>query len=44
MTEVKTKELKGSTKAQIWTLIGILITVVSGFIVAVVRFLLSTNP
>ncbi len=31
-------ELKGSTKAQIWTLIGILVTAVSGFLVAVARF------
>ena len=29
------KEIKGSQKAQIWTLIGILITAVGGFIVAV---------
>lgn len=31
-------ELKGSSKAQIWTLIGILVTAVSGFLVAVARF------
>jgi len=31
------KELKGSSKAQIWTLIGILITAVGGFLVAVGR-------
>lgn len=31
-------ELKGSTKAQIWTLIGILVAAVSGFLVAVGRF------
>ncbi|MDJ0510489.1 MAG: hemolysin XhlA family protein [Crocosphaera sp.] len=42
-TEVKNlnqdvRELKGSTKAQIWTLIGILITAVGGFLVAVARF------
>ncbi len=42
-TEVKSlnkdvTELKGSTKAQIWTLIGILVTAVSGFLVAVARF------
>ncbi|MDJ0602008.1 MAG: hemolysin XhlA family protein [Crocosphaera sp.] len=42
-TEVKNlnkdvTELKGSTKAQIWTLIGILVTAVSGFLVAVARF------
>ena len=29
------KDIKGSQKAQIWTLIGILITAVGGFIVAV---------
>ncbi len=32
-TEIK--DIKGSQKAQIWTLIGILITAVGGFIVAV---------
>ena len=42
-TEVKNlnkdvTELKGSTKAQIWTLIGILVTAVGGFLVAVARF------
>ena len=42
-TEVKSlnkdvTELKGSTQAQIWTLIGILVTAVSGFLVAVARF------
>ncbi len=42
-TEVKklnedVRELKGSSKAQIWTLIGILVTAVSGFLVAVARF------
>jgi len=31
------KEIKGSQKAQIWTLIGILITAVGGFLVAVGR-------
>ncbi len=31
------KEIKGSTKAQIWTLIGILVTAVGGFLVAVGR-------
>lgn len=35
------KEIKGSQKAQIWTLIGILITAVGGFIVAVARSVLS---
>ncbi|MGL4880217.1 MAG: hemolysin XhlA family protein [Waterburya sp.] len=38
------KEIKGSQKAQIWTLIGVLITAVGGFIVAVGRSLLSFNP
>jgi hypothetical protein len=36
------KEIKGSQKAQIWTLIGILITAVGGFLVAVGRFVLFT--
>ncbi len=36
------KEIKGSQKAQIWTLIGILITAVGGFLVAVGRFVLAT--
>ncbi|WP_107666686.1 hemolysin XhlA family protein [Cyanothece sp. BG0011] len=45
-TEVKgikddVNELKGSTKAQIWTLIGILVTAVSGFLIAVARFVFS---
>jgi hypothetical protein len=35
------KEIKGSQKAQIWTLIGILITAVGGFLVAVGRFVLT---
>jgi hypothetical protein len=39
------KEIKGSQKAQIWTLIGILMTAVGGFLVAVGRFVLATpNP
>ena len=38
------KEIKGSQKAQIWTLIGILITAVGGFLVAVGRSVLSFNP
>ena len=38
------KELKGSTKAQIWTLIGILVTAVGGFMVAVGRVVMSGNP
>jgi Haemolysin XhlA len=36
------KEIKGSQKAQIWTLIGILIAAVGGFLVAVGRFVLAT--
>ena len=38
------KEIKGSQKAQIWTLIGILVTAVGGFIVAIGRSVLSFNP
>lgn len=38
------KEIKGSQKAQIWTLIGILVTAVGGFIVAVGRSVLTFNP
>ena len=34
-------EIKGSQKAQIWTLIGILFTAVAGFLVAVGRFVFS---
>ncbi len=37
-------EIKGSQKAQIWTLIEILITAVGGFIVAVGRSVLTFNP
>jgi predicted nuclease with TOPRIM domain len=37
------KEIKGSQKAQIWTLIGVLITAVGGFVVAVGRSVLSLN-
>jgi uncharacterized phage infection (PIP) family protein YhgE len=37
-------EIKGSQKAQIWTLIGILITAVGGFIVAVGREVFTFNP
>ncbi len=37
------KEIKGSQKAQIWTLIGVLITAVGGFIVAVGRSVLTFN-
>jgi sugar-specific transcriptional regulator TrmB len=38
------KELKTSSKAQIWTLIGILLTAVTGFLVAVGRFVFVGNP
>ncbi|MEO1670643.1 MAG: hemolysin XhlA family protein [Cyanobacteria bacterium J06631_2] len=38
------KEIKGSQKAQIWTLIGVLITAVGCFVVAVGRSVLSFNP
>ena len=37
-------EIKGSQKAQIWTLIGVLITAIGGFIVAVGRSVLTFNP
>ncbi len=37
-------EIKGSQKAQIWTLIGVLITAVGGFVVAVGRSVLTFNP
>ncbi len=42
--ETDVKELKGSTKAQIWTLIGILVTAVGGFIVAVGKLAFFPNP
>ena len=38
------KEIKGSQKAQIWTLIGVLITAVGGFIVAIGRSVFTFNP
>jgi predicted nucleic acid-binding Zn-ribbon protein len=38
------KEIKGSQKAHIWTLIGVLITAVGGFVVAVGRSVFSFNP
>lgn len=41
--EEDVKELKGSSKAQIWTLIGILITAFGGFLVAVGRLVISGN-
>ena len=37
------KEIKGSQKAQIWTLIGILFTAVAGFLIAVGKFVISGN-
>ena len=37
-------ELRSTQQAQIWTLIGILITAVAGFLVAVGRFVISGNP
>ena len=44
ITKEDIREIKGSQKAQIWTLIGILIAAVGGFIVAVGRSVLSFNP
>lgn len=38
------KEIKGSQKAQIWALIGVLITALGGFLVAVGRSFFSFNP
>ncbi len=38
------KEIKGSQRAQIWTLIGVLITAVGDLVVAVGRSVLSFNP
>jgi chromosome segregation ATPase len=38
------QELKGSSKAQIWTLIGILLTAIASFSIAVVRFVFLGNP
>ena len=38
------REIKGSQRAQIWTLIGVLITAIGGFIVAIGRSVLSFNP
>ena len=38
------KEIKGSQKAQIWALIGILFTAVGGFVVAIGKFVISGNP
>ncbi len=51
LTEVKTEvkgikeditELKGSSKAQIWTLIGILFAAVAGFLVAILKIPLAS--
>ncbi len=51
LAEVKTEvkgikedviELKGSSKAQIWTLIGILLTAVGGFLVAILKIPLGS--
>ncbi len=36
-------EIKGSQKAQIWTLIGILFTAVTGIVVVFGRFIISGN-
>jgi predicted nucleic acid-binding Zn-ribbon protein len=53
LTKVETKldgtvkdiqEIKGSQKAQIWTLIEVLITAVGGFVVAVERSVFLFNP
>jgi hypothetical protein len=38
------KEIKGLQKSQIWTLIGVLITAIAGFIVAVGRSVFTFNP
>ena len=43
-TKDSIKEVKSAQQAQIWTLIGILITAVAGFLVAVGRFVISGNP
>ena len=43
-SEKSLDEIKGAQKMQIWTLIGILITAVGGFIVAVARQVLTFNP
>jgi chromosome segregation ATPase len=37
-------EIKSSQQAQIWTLIGILFTAVTGFLVAVGKFVINSNP
>ena len=37
------KEIRNSQQAQIWTLIGILFTAVTGFLIAVGKFVLSGN-
>jgi chromosome segregation ATPase len=38
------QEIKGSQRAQIWTLIGILITAVFGFLVAIGKYAFFSNP
>lgn len=38
------QDLKNSSKAQIWTLIGILLMAVTGFLVALGRFVFVGNP
>ncbi|MGK7945361.1 MAG: hemolysin XhlA family protein [Microcystaceae cyanobacterium] len=38
------QDLKNSSKAQIWTLIGILLMAVTGFLVALGRFIFVGNP
>lgn len=40
LTEI-TKKIESSQQAQIWTLIGVLITAVGGFVVAVARNVLT---
>ncbi len=41
--EENVKEIKSSQQAQIWTLIGVLITAVAGFVIAVARNVLTFN-
>jgi hypothetical protein len=38
------QEIKGSQRAQIWTLIGILITAIFGFLVAIGKYAFFSNP
>ena len=37
------KKIEGAQQAQIWTLIGVLITAVGGFVIAVARNVLTFN-